>query len=374
MKSALLLAAFISLGPTVSFAVPSEIRICHLSESASKVLPIKMDEDHRLAGFEIAIHEFIKTTRTPAKLISAPSGISIPEGIKWAKNQDCTVLVGLVTSRDALIAAKLLKANDLLAFTSTANADEINSGFPNLLSAAVSQSDWVDQAYNHAIRTGARKIWIIRKSDEIYSILYSEKLKKKFGQLGTVIDLSNSGILTQSDLNQIDPFTPGEIIYTTYPFSSVRSLYQLYYKFRAGFESWKILVTQPWFEYHVFDEHRELFSKLPPVLAFSAWDTCSKRPIAKQFEAQFLKTYRQNFGYDIAHDYDVTKMILSCTQRYSSHQPKEALKKCFLEPRKFEGVSGAYLYDGHKSHNQRPLTLRLFDFKNMLYTGGGLCQ
>mgnify|MGYP000308302928 FL=1 len=199
-------------------------------------------------------------------------------------------------------------------------------------------------------------LYVISKPDDVYSVLFTEKLSFSLGARAQIIKVNLKNEIPDAVFNTLKTKEKSIFLYTMYPILSLPSLKQI-----AGLNSalvkknWQVYGTHSWLESHTFNANGEIASKLPPTFVFTPWQVEKPNALYEIFEREYQLFAHQVPDHDSAYDYDVMNMIFACYEKYSdfSLTLAEYLKKCLASKRHFEGVTGAYVYNGFNSHPVR---------------------
>ncbi|MFZ9596603.1 MAG: ABC transporter substrate-binding protein [Bdellovibrionia bacterium] len=337
-------------------------KICYVSTDIGKILPRASDRASQFGGFQLAIDLFNQRSPSKARLEVYP-GVLLPtqvdRGIQWADELGCHVIVGLVTSKDALLAGKELQRRKIVGFSSTATVDELDQFFPYVLSASSSQLSWVKAMSAFLENKSFQKIFFITQPTDVYSVFFAQKLKKKIGSKAQILSLNFSNEIPENKRSMLEGLKSGVFIYTTYPLASFPSLNQLDRLLpRVPRSQFQIFGTHSWMETQTFQAHKQLIARLPEIHVFNPWDTQKKTPAFLQFQSHYQKQYQKQPDHDSAYDFDVTNLILKCSSGFSTAPSssssvvlmRQALKSCLARPQRFEGVTGLYNFTGQSAH------------------------
>ena len=348
-RHARLLALFFLTG---SLGLADSLKICHVSSELGSVLPRANDSSATHGGFKVAIQAYNRRHKKSVKFTVA-DGKSLLDQLNWAAAGNCDAIVGLVTSRDALLAAPILKKNGtLVAFSSTATADELNDYFPNVISASTSMSAWVEAVERKFKNQRYPTVIIVSKPDDLYSLFFTKKLASSFGSGTVILNLGPNDEIKSSFIKTLDPASQILFLYSTYPIHSLHSLAQLAGKLNKSKSAhWKIVGTQSWIETHTFRARKDVMDQLPICFHFSPW-IAPANSAYRLFKAQYHHLYQRPPDHDSTYDYDVMNMILNCYQesQVKNGFEKLRLRDCLGKQHEYLGATGLYRYNGIQSH------------------------
>lgn len=331
------------------------LRLCFVSSELGAVLPRANDRPSAYGGFQTALRVYNRAHKVPAELILG-KGTNVLQQVDWALAGNCDAMVGLVTSRDALLAApKISLLGKMAAFSSTATVDELDEYFPSVVSAATPMSTWVTAAVKEISKGNWKRVVVISKSDDLYSLFFTKRLSAILGKKAEVWPLDARDQLLSATLDDLIPSQRTLMVYTTYPIHSLPSMAQIAARTNPEAKAhWALLGTQAWLETHTFRAQKEVITRLPPCFYFSPWSGPAN-PQYLSFRDEYRKEYHADPDHDSTYDYDVTNMILACYDKVAGRSGplRENLRKCLGEPRSFVGATGAYAFDGKHSHPLR---------------------
>lgn len=327
------------------------LRMCYVSPSTSLVLPRANDTLREFGGFKSALKIAEKLTPSEFLIYKGSDNLNgltaMEDAIRWAKEKKCHVLVGLVSSREALIASKLLQPFDLAGFSSTATADELVDQFPAVMSASTSMQS-LTRALG-SLLSESNKNFILMLPGDTYSTLFTDKLTKKIKNF-VVLRLNSQKLIPENSVGYLLSEKKYSIVYTTYPLASIPSLKQMSQLIpKQSRKNITLFGTHSWMETHTFNANKEILRNLPAIKLFNPW---KMEAPTRQYE-EFKKVYYSLYGvmpdHDSAYDFDVAQLILRCFDKQNIN-PEKSLKKCLSEKKSFLGATGLYEYDGSHPH------------------------
>lgn len=347
MNYKVMLFLFVITFLNISFA---SIKACFVSSDISNLLPSAKDFDKRLGGYTVAIDLFLANENLKTDQISlldytkTNSKGFIPDGIKWAKENKCNVVVGLITSRDALVAGPFLREEKLKAFSSTATNSTISQYYPFILSLSTTTDSYLEALVSSAHIS--KKIVAIYKEENVYSLHFYEALKLKKQDVKFIKMKSDNTV----DLSEI-PYG-ATVLITTYPLESIPVVKQLSTSDKVS--SLTIIGTQSWMETHAFKSQNIDFEKFKKVQVFSPWDFEKPNKIFSHFSQKYLNKYGTSPDHDSIYDFDVMTIILHCAlDKRKRILDSDLLNKCMSMPITFTGASGGHSFNGTSSHTKR---------------------
>lgn len=336
-------------------------KVCYVSSILDSILPRPDRASREMSGFETGIR-FLKESN-PRLVISfeefhpVSKGQSVVDLLKLANTAKCDVIVGLVTSRDALLAAPYLKEQGMPGVSSTAVADELDKYFPYITTACTSTSSWADAAAELAKLHHINRPIILSNRSELFSTLLTDRLRKLLPD-SRIFYLDTDGEVSSHVFQTINWTKPGLVIYTTYPIHSIPSLQKLAQipesVQKIAKKNWDILGNPSWMEPLTFHRLRHILKKLPKISLISPWVTSSVEKRYREFKNRYVTKYKAAPDHDSTYDFDVMMMIGEClSTKTESENTRVSLLRCLSKARTFEGVTGIYHFNGHSAHPVR---------------------
>jgi ABC-type branched-subunit amino acid transport system substrate-binding protein len=356
---------------TTAFLASGEIKLCHVSSSIDAVLPSANDLDTRFGGFLEAVKkyndELTKTKQSNVKKIEkavfeylSPEGsnIDIPSLIERAHKQGCFAVVGLISSKDALLAAPFLKKYKMAAVSSTAVSNDLDAYFPHILSLSSSAESWSREIVNQIKTHKADKTVVLFDSSDVYSYNLLSKLKLEW-QRNIKLKIPALETVETKNVLAVKNISPGSnsqklaVVFTTYPMASLSAL-----KLMNGLtksNNLRLFGNPAWMETHAFSADGDLFQKLPDVFLVAPWFLTDENKLFTDFKKRYQISYKKNPDHDSSYDYDAATLLLRCASS------KKSALECITNLKSFSGVSGNYAFSG-KSHSERPERAQKADF------------
>ena len=348
-------------------AARPEIKLCYVSSPINGVLPRAQSITTASVGFRLALQEYEQTSGRGARLVEFEprrAAMAIPDGIKWAKEQGCLAVVGLVSSKDALVAGPFLAERDLVGVSSTATSDELDKFFPYLMSTSTAASSPI-AAITRLVKNDRRRAVVLYDGTDFFSNFYYKELKEQL-PLAKFLTVDGKGQLAPNALADLKRADGGTIfVVTLYPFKSLPALEQLAGLGLAAPQRSLIIGNPAWMEVQSFANRRDIFGRLPPAKVFSPWDTRKVTAPWRAFRANLKREFGAEPDHDSVYDYDVTRWILSCVDKAKASTSAD-LRSCLSRSQTFEGLTGRYRFGGHSSHPEREETLLTLMLEGMI--------
>ena len=350
----LVLIATLLWVPTISLA--ETLKICYVSSNIGNILPRATDYNLQYAGFNVAIDNY-NLTHSDYKILfqefknekKFTDSIFMAEAINWAKQENCLAIVGLVSSRDAMIAGEFLKKHQIVGISSTATLDTIDQWYPYVLSVQMSAQDDCTAIFKFIKRRYNKKnVFIVSSPGNIFSISYTEILKNLLPQ-AKVLTLTDKFLIDPSEANRLANNDTGAVlIYTTYPIDSFPSVNQLSPQIKGNIV---IIGNTTWMEKQLFVQQISSFQKFSKTFVFSGWDINKLNTKFLDFKVKYKKQFGVIPGHDSTYDYDVANLIISCINL--KHITVAQLSSCLVNMKKYNGATGTIFMNRNKSHYLR---------------------
>lgn len=370
MVSVLVLSPLVLASPKTDY--PS-LKVCHVSSSVGDILPRANQGKAQYGGFQLAIDEFQKKNphHVVQWLVFDGTGKTSSDGVFWASENNCDLIVGLVSSRDAIIAARALKKKKIFAYSSTASSDLVAKGLPYFKTAAIKISDVAGAIIKHAEKKKIPNVYLIYKDDEVFSLTYFDHMKEH----PRVVPLLLKGNrLSKEQLSQINHDNRALVFYSTYPIESAPSITQLAaYVPEENRDNIILVGNNAWMENHVLKTLKDELGKFENRFLFTAWDRVRGKRGFNQFASKYKKLYRKKPDHDSSYDYDVMTQSLRCFKNKSAGSDltmREHMFNCLGSLKSFTGVAGKYKYIKGRAHPIRPLTQISLNTNGMLAPKG----
>jgi hypothetical protein len=325
-----LLSVFIMFNCYSSLA-DEKVRICYISSSIGHILPRANDLNQEWKGFQFAVEKHPKLEFLVQQTTSK-SGVL--EGVSWAKSQNCMVVVGIVTSQDAIIAAPMLKKNDLFAVSSTATTIKVKHWASHFRSFSVSTESYVEDLRK---KVGEKKVLVIGEPGSIFSQGFKELVQKNFisTNYAEVLNPDARSKIREADL----------VFFANYPIEAMPWL-QL-----SELKEKKIFGNQSWNEIQVFNQiprSHFLWSNIQILSPFNI-----KEAQKSSYAKKYFKKFKNWPDHDSYYDYEVVEFIASCVIPKAPAVRSE-IYRCLRNKRTYRGATGSYMFSPEEAHPKRP--------------------
>ncbi len=290
---------------------------------------------------------------------SAETDAELARQIENMSSGKCSIVLGLFTSRECLIAGPIFKKNKLIGISSSCGHDNITQFSPYLYTIIppVSKfSEMVSNYLNNKRDTG--KIFIFYQPTDVYSQTGLNTFKTKFTKPIIEIPVESDG---QFDINKFSIYKNDNvtIVFFTYPLPSVKILVELSDNQLLTKKTIVIGASSWTFDVSVFRPIRPVLEKAQDIIATDVldWKEVKKSKFVKNFISKFN---REPLNIEVL-TYDVTRLSIDCY--------KKSLIKNIYSIKRFQncmtstehrGVSGPYFFNKDSPFAQRPLYMTHF--------------
>jgi ABC-type branched-subunit amino acid transport system substrate-binding protein len=334
------------------FAAPKKksIKVCHVSTLIDHLLPSANDMKMRYSGFDLAIKSFNDRNSNGAfhatlEVISAKNKqITIFDLLNEAKTRNCNAIVGLVTSRDALLSGPILKQIGIIGISSTAVHDDISKFYPHVISLANSATTWAKSLAQQMHKTKTHKVYIFKKEADVFSATLTSALEWQLKNLN----------VNYEKIEDIDPsvaskwpLTRSSMVFTTYPVISIEHILRL---IQVQNKEMTIFGNPSWMERHTFSALAKKLKAVDNIFVSAPWHNEYTSTAGEKFFKSYKEHYSKKPDHDTAYNYDATTLALECLTKYKSGP-------CQIKNLKFTGATGYYEFL-NSSHAIRPELIR----------------
>lgn len=331
------------------------LKICHVSSSLGDILPRANEGQAQYGGFLLALKQFrhLHPNLPVDWKVFKAQGALPSDGVAWADKKKCHVIVGLVSSRDALIAAPFLKKHKIFGFSSMASTDLIKKGFPYIRSAAIPSSLAMKFLAHQARQKKFSHIYVIYEADDIFSLSYLDSLRPLIKV--KPIALNRSRLIPIHQLESLRSEKRIFLLYTTYPLRSGPSLIQLAKQLSPDQQRSLVMYgNSSWMETQILHQLADVLRLFPHRYIMTAWHSSKNKDKFDEFSEAYRLLYGKRPDHDSSYDFDVTQQILTCYESSSKAKSlRRALQACLSKPSVLHGVTGDYSFPEGKAHAQR---------------------
>jgi hypothetical protein len=269
----------------------------------------------------------------------------------------CSIVLGLVTSRECLIAGPSLKAKKIIGISPICGHNDINKYFPYLYSASppISQDAKIIVNYlDHIV--GQEKIFVIYQPTNLYSEAEFSQFKKRLSKDFTTIPVD---IDDQIDYNKLSYNADDKIIiiFFTYPLSSMKIILKLSSD-KLITKNVTIIGASSWsIDTSIFKPYKFVLSKAHGIFMIDMvnWDQIKKKIILKKFASKFDN---EPLLVEIL-SYDVAKLAIKCYKKSfitKSNFNIKNFRQCITQ-NTFEGITPPFSFSKDSSFANRSLLI-----------------
>lgn len=340
----------ISLMCVILFSNQGLARIC-----------VNTSMNHDMFGFDIGVDGLVRdydmafreSHFSDYRFFSADKNAELAAQIQVMAHSSCSVILGLFTSRECLIAGDILRKNKIVGISPICGHDDVGRFYPYIFTgthpisvAADITVDYINNMQNSG------KIFAIHQPTNVYSEAEFSQFMKRFSKPITVIPVDSGGKF------DIDKFLYKKdeavtLVFFTYPLPSVKILIELSNKNLIA-KNVRIVGASSWND-DVF-----LFKPIKPILESAASvvaaDTVDWKKIKQSnFSKVFIKNFnREPLNIEVL-NYDVTRFAIKCYRESSINNKNDVDKfiNCITHT-KYQGVSGTFSFSKNSSFADRP--------------------
>lgn len=273
-----------------------------------------------------------------AKYESKGTDESLVSTVTKMSSDGCKVILGLFTSKEALLAGKLLKGKDVIGVSASASHVGLKELYPAVVTAVPAADAYTSKVIEH-LQSRKEQIVVVVQPDDLYSTAMTTNIYNQWkGAKPPRIDIrGNSVIDMPSSIKRNSPLT---IVFTTYPVPSVDALSRLHSLGIIGKKT-TLIGSASWvFDLAAFRNSRDLLVRAEKVLVPETLDRTSEK--YKEFEKKFIDKFSIKPENLAAYSYDTTLWVAKCWTR-STKTTKEFLACLNTEP--FNGATGRILLE-----------------------------
>lgn len=335
----------------------SKVKICHLSNNYRFGDFNKKLNNHRVNGLNMAYEDFLNSKKNNNenivfKYINTKKDTSLLEHLELARNDNCNIIIGLHTSKAALIAGPWLVKNKILGISATATATRTDKYFPFLLSSMAPSTAFVKRMVEAIKKENNRKIIFINFKDDIYSNIITSELKKEMDSeyITKTISVNSSSTLNDSQFTDLISTSHASVIFTGFFFPTFPILNQLS-KHKEFLKENFFLGSPEWSFSSEFRKFQNRLVDYKNLYTTSVWDINHLSSKSKKIVKKYFKTYKAQITQKTAFIYDTLMMTLNCSQSRDGNISRTY--KCLLRKRDYSGITGKYHFSGSSSHSYK---------------------
>jgi ABC-type branched-subunit amino acid transport system substrate-binding protein len=331
-------------------------QICVNNSSNYKMFGSVLRAGALARGHELA---FKDNNFTDHQQFSAESDADLAKQIENMSSGSCSVILGLFTSRECLIAGPVLKKNKLIGVSSSCGHDNIKKFSPYLYTLTPSVADFSDKISSYLNESKDRgKIYALYQPTDIYSETGFIDFKKKYTKQIIEILVESDGRFDRNRFSnpRNEKFT---IVFFTYPLPSAKILMELSEQQLIS-KNTTIIGASSWtFDVSVFRPLRSILEKANDVLTADAldWNKVKNSKFVKSFSNKFN---REPLTIEIL-TYDVTHLSINCykSSLVNNKYDINKFKNCMTN-KTYQGVSGPFAFSKDSPFAKRPIFLTHF--------------
>ena len=306
-------------------------------------------------GLQIAIDDFNLSKwaiqhGVRVDLVEYPCGrkdLDVIRSFMSAVNSDALAVIGLDTSKEALLVGKLAQDNRILTITTSGAHDRIGMYGDYVFSMVSSISTYTKEISEYVKGLNASKVLIVANYDEPYSKSMSNKLSNDLINNSNVYRVMTSKdiLIDKTKMNELRNVEYDVVIIATYTYPGVLLLNQL---MDAGVVvSQPVIVSPAWYYDHT--TIKKHLKRVGHIVCFTTWSTEWRDILSKEF----IRKYERNYGIvpsaGDALSYDAANILFKALRRVKQYN-REELKREFIKIKKYRGSTGWRYYDNCSNH------------------------
>lgn len=318
-----------------------------------------MKPNYMKSGYLLAFKEFnnsswAKSHNLFIDLVDFEVGtkdIDLIKAFLRAVDSDVLAVVGLETSKEALLVATLAQKHELLTLTASAAHDAIGLVGDYVYSGSNPISSTVKAMDDYMHRKNTNQVLIITNFDEPYSKKYADELvQSDYLKNKSIVrlDLPEGQMLNEEHLIKIKEKKYDAVIITTYSYSGVMILNELVV--HSVVVNQPVLVSQVWY----FDHEivKEYLKKPYQIVCMAPWYNAWQDDLARKFIQKYRNEYSKDPISDDAHTYDMADILLEAIKS-GNYSSRLELKESFKKIKAYRGVTGWFHYDACSNHPRK---------------------
>ena len=328
-------------------------QVCFASICVNKSTNLEMKAGVLAHGHELAFQD---SNFYDYQLFSANNDAEFAAWIQKNTPGACSLVLGLFTSRECLIAGPILMENKTIGISFICGHDDVAKFFPYIYTATppISKAErFITDYLNKQPNLG--KVFAVYQPTDIYSEGEFSQFKKMFAKPVEEVQVQSDG---KFDISKIS-YRKGEpitFVFFVYPLPSVKILvelsnHQLITKDTniVGASSWSddIAMLKP---------IKLILEKANKVIALDVLDW--KKIKDSAFAKKFITLYNRNPTNVEILEYDITKFAVKCYRQSFVNKKYNInlFRGCMLR-NKYHGISGTFSFSEKSPFAERRLYL-----------------
>jgi len=278
------------------------------------------------------------------KVYHANSSFALAEGLRSMAADHCSLVLGLYTSHDCMVAGPLLKKYHLIAISPTCGASMEKQFVPYLYAAASSLKNCVKRMSQYVSKhSNQAPIFAIYQDSGVYSDNGFQIFEKMTERKIVPINVASDG---QFDLSKFANLKnkKATLVFFTYPLPSVQILLQLSIHHILN-PNMTVVGSPSWiYDTSVFESSiKKILLSLHSVVVPNILD--DKSIASCEYKKKFNAKYHRNPLLIEYVTYDVAKLAVNCFRKsdLDGHYHAEKFRECLLA-KPYSGVSGTFKF------------------------------
>lgn len=226
----------------------------------------------------------------------------------------CGIVLGLFTSRDCLIAGKILKKNKTIALSSSCSNEQIKKYYPYIYTMTPKQLNYSKAVANYLnANMDANKIYAFYQPSDIYSRDGFKHFHNNLEKKVIPVPVKNDGSFDLATFKNTDTDTDTEKLYYvffTYPLPSAQIISRLDGNKMINKNITLIGASSWMYQLSVFYSIKSILLKSRQLLTPNLVD--KKRVTQSKFAQEFKKKFHRNPDVVEILTYDATRLSIQC--------------------------------------------------------------
>jgi|GEM_PF-2905510 hypothetical protein len=315
-------------------------KICVLSSTNYKMFGSVIRAQDFTNGIKLAFQD---AKFHDDRFFQANNYIQLASQVNKMTSGSCSLVLGLYTSRDCLIAGPILKKHKIIGVSPSCGDDSENQYLHYIYTATPPLSTpiyKIAKYLNNDKHTG--KVVVIYQLTDFYSLTAMKQLKSRLSKPFIKIPVTFSGSFDIKKLS-FAKSNPATLVFLTYPLPSVNIITTLFRHHLIN-NNVAIIGSPSWaFDVSAFKNIRKMLRKAKSVMVTSMvdWSKIEESEFSKNYIRRF---HRKPFVLDVV-TYDVTRLAIKCYRiALVKKEFKPNLFRHCMTQKTYHGISGSYIF------------------------------
>lgn len=340
---------------TEEYLFPKIIRLGFVNQKRTLSYLPSMKDKLIDKSFELAVNEFnasdfARSNGLKVEIFVFDVGekkLDIQRAFDRAIKSDVLAVVGLTTSREALLVGEMAQASKILTISTAGGHDKIGHFGDYVYSHSGAMSSYALLMGDYIIKKKPKRVLLISNNNEPYSKSYADSIHAIID--GKVelkrVDIPDKQLIRENQLFELQKERFDLIVLTLYAYQGVMTLNSLQDYGVADGQT--ILVSPSWYYDSLVIE--KYLNKPQKIVCYSSWSEAWEDSLSKKFIAKFKGVYGYVPGTSDALAYDVANEIFTAV-KIADEYTREGLKRAHDKIKNYRGVIGSYYYDNCGGH------------------------